>query len=113
MRAYSEEGASGEHASVGNPAGIEAKTLLEQLSLLRSAWSTTPEAAGGVAAMAGFNFQFAKAVLATISQEISGGEGVTFVEALSDIVEADQGVVITQAKRILSSGSLHSGLGEF
>jgi hypothetical protein len=85
--------------------------LLEQLRTLREAWAGTRAAAGGVAAMAGFAFQLGKALTFIIGQAMRG-EGTTFIEALSDIVAVDKGIVIGQAKRTLSSSAFHSALDE-
>jgi len=90
---------------------VNTADLFADLMILRRAWEGRREAAGGFAAMAGFDFQMTKAVLTIIRRSLLGG-GATFVEALSDIMEADKGLVITQAKRTLASSSLHSALAE-
>ncbi|MBW8296210.1 hypothetical protein [Sphingopyxis sp.] len=84
---------------------------LDELRALRGAWSTSRAAAGGLAAMAGFNFQLTLSIAAIIEQEIAG-EGTAYIEALSDLMRAERGIVITQAKRTMSSAALHSALGE-
>lgn len=85
--------------------------IVSELSVLRATWSTTRAASGGFAAMAGFDFQLNKALCAIIRRAYTG-DGSAFVEVLSDILEADEGVLITQAKRTLSSAALHSALSE-
>lgn len=67
---------------------------------------------GGVNALAGFEFQLSRALLAVI-QATERGSGETFIEALSDLVEADRGIVIGQAKRTLSSSALQKAMDEF
>lgn len=61
--------------------------------------------------MAGFDYQLVRAILSIIRQ-VAAAKGELFVEALSDIAELDDMLVVTQAKRTLSSGSFHSALSE-
>lgn len=93
------------------PMSVLPSDYLDQLMSLRGAWAGTRAAAGGLNAMVGFEFQLTKAA-AVIIEQAGKGAGVTFVEALSDIVHADDGVIIAQAKRTLSSGAFLSGLAE-
>lgn len=79
---------------------------------LRTAWAKTRSGKGGINALAGFEFQLSRALLAVIEAH-ARGSGETFVEALSDLVEADGGILIAQAKRTLNSGSLAKAMDEF
>lgn len=92
-------------------AAEELSDLLDQLGTLRGAWAGTRQATGGLNAMAGFDFQLTRAIQAIIAQTITGA-GRTYVEVLSDIVEADRGITVSQAKRTLTSGMLASALEE-
>lgn len=85
--------------------------FFDEFLSLREAFGSLKGAKGGLHAMAGFDFQLTKAVLSIIRQA-ANGNGQTFVEVLSDIVALDKGLLVTQAKRTLSSSSLHSGLSE-
>jgi hypothetical protein len=86
-------------------------TLFSSLSRLRSAWSLTPRAKGGMLALAGFEFQLTKALHDVIRAGPAAHPQV-FIEALSDIVRRENGFVIAQLKRTLSSSSFHSALEE-
>lgn len=85
---------------------------LEAFRTLRQAWSLKRHAVGGLAAMAGFEFQLASALHVVVRQEAQGDGGGTFVEVLSDFVERDDGYLITQAKRTLTSAAFRSALEE-
>ncbi|WP_242095182.1 hypothetical protein [Sphingomonas sp. CROZ-RG-20F-R02-07] len=85
---------------------------LDSFLTLRRFWSEKRHALGGLAAMAGFDFQLASALHVIVRQEAAGQGGSAFVEVLSDIVESSDGFLITQAKRTLSSSAFRSALDE-
>jgi hypothetical protein len=80
---------------------------------LRRSWTARPGGCGGMYALAGFSFQLGSALLAIVRLGKWDGRATVFLEALSDIVSADEDcLVVTQAKRTLSSGSIRSALAE-
>lgn len=94
---------------------METRSLLKSLANVRQAWALTPRANGGVWALAGFEFQLSKALVRLIERVDADPDldaPRIFVEALSDLVEIDNGLVIAQAKRTLSSGAISSALEE-
>ncbi|MBM6577794.1 hypothetical protein KCP91_15530 [Microvirga sp. SRT01] len=90
----------------------DAAGALESFLTLRRFWSEKRHAIGGLAAMAGFDFQLASALHVIVRQEAGGQGGAAFIEVLSDIVESSDGFLITQAKRTLSSSAFRSALDE-
>lgn len=80
---------------------------------LRRSWAASPRGRGGTTALAGFSFQLGSTLLEMVRADKWGGEPSVFVEALSDIVSADQGyLLVTQAKLTLASQPLRDALGE-
>jgi len=94
---------------------MEIRSLLQSLTNVRQAWALSPRANGGVWALAGFEFQLSKALVRLIERVDADPDldaPRIFVEALSDLVDIDNGLVIAQAKRTLSSGAIASALEE-
>lgn len=83
------------------------------LDRLRRLWAARPEGRGGAAALAGFSFQLASALVALARAGTGARHPTVFVEALSDIVSAEGGyLVITQTKLTLDSTPLRKALNE-
>jgi len=57
-----------------------------EFNQLRRVWSTRREGAGGVVALAGFQFQLAAALLELARTKVVSNRSGVFIEALSDIV---------------------------
>src|SRR5213595_1887712 len=90
---------------------MDVHELLSSFARLRKAWALTPRARGGATALAGFDFQLTKALLQLI-ESADQGRPFVFIEAVSDFVRTDNGLVIAQAKRTLSSGAIQGALEE-
>lgn len=86
-------------------------TILRDLDRLTAAWAQTDEGLGGRAALAGFEYQINKALLASIRARVAGG-GLVVMEALSDVLSQDNGIVVAQLKLTLSSSAMLKGLKE-
>jgi TIR domain len=88
--------------------------MWNEFDRLRQILSERRTGMGGVAALAGFQFQFAAALLEFVrTKPVSNGAGF-FIEALSNIVGAEGGyLIVTQAKVTLHSGTLQKALKEF
>lgn len=80
---------------------------------LRQAWSTRREATGGLAALAGFNFQLAAALLELAKPKAQQSPSDIFVETLSDFATKNRDfVVVTQCKLTLDSSAFRKALEE-
>ena len=95
--------------------------LLERFFHLCGEWSRLRPRGGGAAALAGFDFQLAAALvemvrrfdMASFHRHGSAPSGDVFLEALSDIAVQQGGlIVVTQAKLTLQSGTLKHALDE-
>ena len=97
------------------------RSLMEKFRRLRAMWQAAHPRGGAVAALAGFDFQLAAALVEVIRRfdpvKFERGDdryhANVFMEALSDTAVHDNGlVIITQAKRSLHSGALKDALDD-
>lgn len=86
---------------------------LREFLELRKEWSLTKRARGGIDALAGFDHQFHLALRLLIDNYLDSDPGVYFIEALSDVASTkEESITVTQAKRTLTSSTLHDALDE-
>jgi hypothetical protein len=83
--------------------------LFQSFDRLRRAWLQTKRGQGGLIALAGFEFQLSAGLFEMVK---AGPQGRVFSEALSDIVQLEGGVLVTQVKRTLTSSAMTSALDE-
>ena len=87
--------------------------LSAALNQLRAEWVKTPRGRGGIAALAGFEFQLSLAVLTTIQRHHEDSDNQILVEAISDMVtSAEDAIIVSQVKRTISSAAYHHALEE-
>lgn len=80
---------------------------------LRRLWGARDEGLGGVAALVGFKYQLAAALLELARKAAALDRPRLFIEALSDIVSAEGGfLVVTQVKLSLHSTAFQKALKE-
>lgn len=95
--------------------------LLSEVNRLRDAWQEkySKKAEGGLVALRGFEFQFLLTLLKVISRWKEASEterqnqntaNEIFAEAISDIAEITDFVIVTQAKQTLSYSSVRQAL---